>query len=74
MPIKEEHQQFIVIIHEHQPKHRAENIVLTFLWTSVRMRYSEARSRLAFRLGRTEELNKSGENLQDEIKTAPLVT
>lgn len=37
--------------------------VLTFLCTSVRMRYSADRSRLAFRLGRTE-LNRSGENLK----------
>lgn len=39
---------------------------LTFLWTSVRMTYSAERSRQAFRLGSTEELNGSGENLWED--------
>lgn len=41
------------------------DVILTFLCTSLRMRHSAERSRLAFRLGRTEELNGSGENLMD---------
>lgn len=36
---------------------------LTFLCTSVRIRYSADRSSLAFRLGKTDEFNRSGENL-----------
>lgn len=47
-------------------------IVLTFLCTSVRMRYSAARSRLAFRLGKTDALNRSGENLRIKDKETPL--
>lgn len=40
-----------------------KTFVLTFLCTSVRIRYSAERSRLALRLGRVDEFNGSGENL-----------
>lgn len=58
---------------EHSLNHTADNSELTFLCTSVRMRYSADRSRLAFRLGRIVELNGSGENLQ-ENNTPPLAS
>lgn len=50
-----------------------QQLQLTFLCTSVRMRYSADRSSLAFRLGKTVEFNRSGENLEkkeeQEIKS-----
>lgn len=38
----------------------------TFLCTSVRIRYSAERSKLALRLGRTNGVNGSGENLREQ--------
>lgn len=50
-----------------------KTLVLTFLCTSVRIRYSAERSRLALRLGRVDEFNGSGENLEEK-STVKLVS